>query len=614
MMQIKRFSGILNTDDKEADVLSAQHIRATNIRFTGGQQGLTAENIKGNVLVANSNLPAGTNECIGSFFDQVGQQIIFFNYNSNGNHGIYSYSVNTELVTQVFRCGVNSASDVLTFSLNYPITSAAIVYRTAGEGDLLYWTDGTNRPMYLNLATVATLSPFTANMLYAAKTPPLVPPTVAYASDATKNFNYVKNRYFRFAARFTYLSNEKSTFSPTSIVPLPTGITYPEQNMAPNTNNYITVSVGSALTADFENIEIYAQEFNGTTWGDFFLINSVNKDDVGALPFTYVFNFYNDGIYNTILPAESDLRFDWLPDKANCLELLNGNTIIYGGITEGYDLLTRDQVNVQVTTSLYTMPDNSVKPVWKWANNERLGLVYVDQLGKSNGVISFLADATIDTTNFNVTTTQYPGQASSLVLPQVPKISASISHLPPSWAVAYYWVRIDNAPPFFLEYNTYDYQVEGDYIYLGIQNLINNNDGGFLPSYEFTPGDRVRVMGSLSFPSGQVTPFSIQYDFQILEVVERLPTGGVAPDLGSYLKCTKPSSFPTPAYSSSMIIEIYTPPSNVNDSTAIFYEWGQRYAITGGYHMGQTQNQTASLPALFEWTDGYVYFKKKKSS
>lgn len=612
MMQIKRFSGILNTDDKEADVLSAQHIRATNIRFTGGQQGLTAENIKGNVLVANSNLPAGTNECIGSFFDQVGQQIIFFNYNSNGNHGIYSYSVNTELVTQVFRCGVNSASDVLTFSLNYPITSAAIVYRTAGEGDLLYWTDGTNKPMYLNLATVSTLSPFTANMLYAAKTPPLVPPTVAYASDATKNFNYVRNRYFRFAYRWVYLSSEKSTFSPTSTLSTPANVVAPQLNYAPNSNNYITVAVNSAATADFEDIEIFGQEFNGTTWGDFFLINSVNKSDVGAIPFTYTFSFYNDGIYNTVLPAESDLRWDWLPDKANCLELLNGNTIIYGGITEGYNKMAREDVDVQVTTSLTSQSTSLVTPIWKWANYERLAIAYFDELGKVVDIISFLANSTIDTTNFNVTTPEYPGQPiSTATMPNVPKINASINHLPPSGAVSYQWLRIDNAPPYFLQYLTNDYQTDSDYIYLCIQGLIfNNTTSGFLPSYEFSSGDRVRVMGVLNIGTSQITQFSIQYDFQILDVVEKVMGGSGNPATnGSYLKCSKPSPFPTPAYGQYLVIEIYTPPSNVNDSTAIFYEWGQRYAITGGYHMGQTQNQTASLPALFEWTNGYVWFK-----
>lgn len=616
MIDVKRFNGVLNVDDQLTDVLQPQHIHAKNIRYTGGQQGLSAQNIKGNYLISNSNLPAGNNECIGSFFDQVNQRIIWFNYNSNGNNGIYALTIQTGVVTQIFRCGVNSVTDVLNFSLDFPVHSCAIVYRTPAEGDLLYWTDGTNRPKYLNLATVATLAPFTANMLYAAKTPPLAPPTAAYGSDATKNFNNVKNRYFRFASRWTYANFEKTTISPVSVMPIPPGVSNPENNIAPNQNNYITIQVVSGATADFQNVEILGQEFNGTTWSDFFLITSINKAGLGALPFTYTFNFYNDGVYNTVANPETDLRFDYLPDVANTLELLNGNTIIYGGVTEGYDQLLRSQVQVQVTTSLTGLGTLNVTPVWKWNNYERLGLIYFDQFGKTNGVISFLADPGIDTTNFNVTTPQYPGQASGTIPPTFPKINASINHTPPSWAVTYQWVRIDNAPPYFLQYLTNDYQTDNDYIYLCIQGLIyNNTKTGFLPSYEFKEGDRVRVMGTMAFGGatpGAVTTFSTQYDYQILGVVERTMGGQFnTPTTGSYLKCKKPTSFPTPAYSQFMVMEIYTPPTSVTDKNAIFYEWGQKYDIIGGYHMGQIQNQTASQPALFEWTNGYVYYKQR---
>lgn len=614
MIAVKRFSGVLNKDDKEQDVLSPQHIAAKNGRFFGGSQGLTFQNIKGNYVIDNDSLPSGTNECIGSFFDSVNQIIYWFNWNQYGNNGIYQLSIQTGVITKIFLCGTDSATDILNFDLDYPVHSAAIVYRPAGDGNLLYWTDGTNPPKYINLSTVATLAPFTTDMLYAAKMPPLIPPTADYGSDSSKNYNNVHNRYFRFAYRWVYANNEKSTFSPTSIVAQPGSISNPEANVAPNVNNKINVTVFSGSTADSTDIEIMGQEFNGTTWGDFFLIQAVKNSELGAIPFTYVFPFYNDGIYSTIIPTESDLRFDWLPDKANTLELLNGNTIIYGGITEGYDKLTRADVDVQITSSLTgNTAAPAVTKVWKWANNERLGIIYFDKRGKTNGVISFLGDTNIDTTNFNITTPLYPGTTSGSIPPQIPKINASINHLPPSWAVTYQWVRIDLAPPFFIEYLINDYQTDSEYIYLCIEDLISNNTtSGFVPSYEFTDGDRVKIMGTMNFSGGAITTFSTQYDFQILGVVQRTMSGQYNPATeGSFLKCKKPSSFPTPAYTQFMVVEIYTPPKNVNDSTAIFYEWGQEYAITGGYHMGQLQNQTISQPATFEWTNGYVYYKHR---
>ena len=84
MLAVKRFSGILNTDDQNSDILPNQHTHGRNIRFTGGAVGLTVENIKGNVLVNNGDLPNGTNECLGAFFDSVKQRIIWFNWNQYG--------------------------------------------------------------------------------------------------------------------------------------------------------------------------------------------------------------------------------------------------------------------------------------------------------------------------------------------------------------------------------------------------------------------------------------------------------------------------------------------------------------------------------------------------
>ena len=51
MVDVKRFSGVMNTDDKPENVLGPQHIDALNLRFYGGQNGLTAENVKGNYII-----------------------------------------------------------------------------------------------------------------------------------------------------------------------------------------------------------------------------------------------------------------------------------------------------------------------------------------------------------------------------------------------------------------------------------------------------------------------------------------------------------------------------------------------------------------------------------
>lgn len=604
----KIFGGQLNSDDKPENVLPIQHIDAKNLRFYGGANGLTAENIKGNYLISNSSLPAGTNECVGAFYDSVNRRILWFNYNSNGRNGIYQLTIQTGLVTPIFICFTNSATDILNFSLDYPVHSASIVYRTEEDGDLLYWTDGLNRPKYINLDTVSALSPFTDSMLFAAKLPPLVPPSsVAYANDATYFYNTVFDQLFQFAYRWTYKNLEKSTFSPFSITPIPVSIV-PPASITTNTNNAIDLTVPSASDNDFTGIEIIARQWLGSAWSDFYLVQTVTAVDVGSpLPFNYTFRFYNNGAYSTVPTDETDLYFDWLPDKANTLELLNGNVIIYGGITEGYEPLTRQQVDVQLTTTVVSSPSQPfISRTWMWSQYQRLGIQYFDKFGKPiGGVVSFLADTSIDTTNFDITTLSYSGQVGATIA--IPSITSNINHVPPQDADSYIWVRQDLTPKSFVQWMTNDFQTDTQYMYFCIQSLLQaNTTTGFIPSYEFSPGDRVRVVGVFTSTSN-VTTVIPQLDIQILDVVQRVMGSGNPAQNGAFLKVLKPAV--TPGYTANMVIQIYTPPT----TESIFYEWGQRYGFTTiagiKYHNGGTQNQTASIPAITTWTEGDVYLK-----
>ena len=354
MIQIKRFSGVLNNDDKEADVMPNQHRSGRNIRFTGSGQGLTAQNIKGTVLISNTNLPPGTNENNGSWFDPVRQRILWFNYNQYGAHGLYSYSIQTETVTQLFRCFVNSATDILGLSLDNPVCSAGIVYREESEGDLFYWTNASARPMciVLDATTITSLSPYTSDMINAGKNAPLTPPTLAYADDATVNVNNLRRLLFRAIYRWVYKDGTKSTWSPISKEAFNSTGYDPNTNNDPTKNNLIEITVTGGGN-DYQAIEIGGQFNVNNIWGDFFIIDSLDRTEYNISPgATFVYDFYNNGAYPGISPEETDLYFSWLPDKANALELLNGDVLIYSGITEGYDKIERSDVDVTVTVGL----------------------------------------------------------------------------------------------------------------------------------------------------------------------------------------------------------------------------------------------------------------------
>jgi len=725
MVDVKRFSGVMNLDDKPENILGPQHIDALNLRFYGGQNGLTAENVKGNYIIPNSQLPAnGTNICIGSYYDRVNQLIYFFNYNSQGNHGIYTLNVNTEAITKLFLCNTDSVGDVLNFNANYPVHSVSLVYRDPGQGNLLYWTDGYNPPKYLNVDTVSSLAPFSSDMLTAAKNAPLTPPVAEYKSDTTVTTNNLRKKLFRFSYRWVYENGEKSTFSPISAVPLPVNGYNPNTSNNATQNNYIEVEVYSGGN-DCKTIEIAGQVNINNTWSDFFTIDSINLEQY-QLPTnsSFAYNFYNNGAYVNVPVEESDLYFSYLPNLANTLELLNGNTIIYGGITEGYDAIAREDVDVTLTTGVgnpnipsisfsYTGPNSfnviigstitagaaytvyftynsgtagdasprnvtyttvggdniddvvaglkaliqgsnisvddfgtsgvfrvftstfagtitnvavSVSTVgsevaqasWKWSCPQRLGLVYFDEFGKTNGVVSFVSDSDIDTTDFAVTT---PLFSVSSNVPQVPFIAASINHTPPEWAVAYQWVRADLKPTSFIYWVTNDFLDPGDgFLYFCIQNLTyqQTQNTGFVPSYEFAEGDRVRVIAA--YTGGNFVPYvngsgaPLQLDMEILGTAQKAMT---APNSGNgiFLKVTKPSTLPTSFTDITKLIEIYTPKAVVSDESQFFFEFGQKYDIytSAGvrYHRGQTGDQTATNPATFQWFEGDIYYRER---
>ncbi len=717
MVQQMRFTGLMDLDSRDDIIAPGWHKYATNVRFYGNKGNMSVQNVPGNVLVSNSSLPSGTNVCIGGFYDPVKKRVIYFNYNSNGRNGIYSYDFSNDTITKIFLCFTDSATDILAFDPNYPVHSAAIVYRTTTDGDLLYWTDETNRPRYLNIDTIQTLIPFTEDMINAAKNAPLLPPTVLYQDDTTVNVNNLRKQLFEFCYRWKYKNLEYSTTSPYSKLALPINFSDVDTQNDPNKNNNIGITFQTG-GADFDGVEILGRVSLGQNFGDWFSIVSLDRGTYGYSPSTnYTFDFYNDGAYTTVDPKQTNLYFSYLPDKANTLETLNGNVIIYGGITDGYPATIRTDINVTVTSGLsggsgvpsisfvysgaykiivnigatvtvgttynismdyfdgtnnhvinqnvvaggldnqdsitttfeldfvgFGFPGLSAQNLgggvleittsnltgsfanvsvsvstagsenssasWKWGCQERLGIIYFDDRGKTNGVISWLG-ASIDSNDFGVATPDLSVLSNVI---QIPYLSASISHDPPTWAVSYQWVRVPLTPK-FLHWITNDYQTDTDFLYFCIQNLTytQSKTSGYVPSYEFVKGDRIRVLAKFDSATGFYTPYNLQLDMEILGTVERTMTSPAS--TGTFIKVAKPVTFPSLAYSKNILIELYTPYLRVSDTQQLFFEWGERYAIytSSGtrYHRGQVTDQTAIQPATFKWFDGDIYFKNR---
>jgi len=248
-----------------------------------------------------------------------------------------------------------------------------------------------------------------------------------------------------------------------------------------------------------------------------------------------------------------------------------------------------------------------------WMNDcpYSLGLVYFDEQGRDMpGVVTF--SNPVDTNNDFLLTT--PSFSESSGTRQTPVISASINHLPPTGAVKYCWVRkrLQYVNP--VEYETCDFQDPGDgFYYLCLANVEEYKEensqfiyGTILP--ENLSECRIKIIAAIS--SSSYSDNNWGEDYQILGTVTKTLTGGASPnDDRVFIKIKEPASPPATPYTVNMLVMVYTPLLNpTSDATSVYREWGETYDITGGYHMGMDQDQTASLPATFTWEEGDVYY------
>lgn len=335
----KVFSGIMNLDDPNEVIPSGHHKEGYNVIFKGEGGQMRAEGIPGNRSVLNSALHGtGTNVCIGSYYDELKQRVFYFVYNSNGYDGIFIFDTKTRGITKLLMSVDASSESLFDFSPNYPIASINILYRTEEDGDVIHWTDRNNRPMKLNIKDALDdvyAGDWKKAYLTVARKMPLISPICKYSDESTLMMNNLKNRVFQFSYRWVYADGTKSTFCPWSRLFAPVDVDTLSTEISPNKNNRIDVIYNTG-DADVKKIEIVARQSIVNTFSDSFFVKTIDKATEGlADDSDYTFNFYNSESYPLVPTSESSLLFSYVPKKANSQELLNGNVLIYGGITEG---------------------------------------------------------------------------------------------------------------------------------------------------------------------------------------------------------------------------------------------------------------------------------------
>jgi hypothetical protein len=406
-LERKLFSGVMNLDDPNEVIPGASHRDASNVLFKGNPGQMRLESVPGNQSVANAGLyttGGATNTCIGSYYDELKQRVFYFVYNSAGRDAIFVYNTNTRAITTLLMSKVDSQLDEDLFSFNpdYPIVSVNILYRTEADGDILYWTDRNQRPMKLNIKEAENDlygEYWKKSYLTVARKMPLISPLCKYNDDASVMMNNLKNRVFQFSYRWVYSDDTKSTFSPWSRLFAPVNVDTLATEISPNKNNKIEVLYNTG-DADVKKIEIVARQSISTTFSDSFLVKTIDKaTETLSNDSDYTYNYYNSESYPFVDASESNLLFSYVPKKANSQELLNGNVVIYGGITEGVtnsitplvattlDLVTNTSTGIPFVAYPYNyiVTDDTIAPYpnyvsgsyyWVFTGNPTSGDIY----------------------------------------------------------------------------------------------------------------------------------------------------------------------------------------------------------------------------------------------
>lgn len=355
--------GGLDQDSAPEFIAPNDYREAFNLRLTGtsDEEVGYGVNIEGTTAVEGASLATGINKCIGSTAFETIRKAIGFIYNSQGYHKIVEFDYDTNTTTALFTNKTDSGGeDVLPLSVDYYVTDIKLINDT-----YLGFVAGNLPPCLINLNRLrdGEYGTLTENDFTLIKPQPLAPVRVSYNDDAKRSSNQLQGKLFQFLTQFTYLDDDSSACSTWSkrVVPEQESTSSVGTDVTKNNNLILTVDIGSDRV---KSVTVSAR------YGiyDFFDIKTISREEVLAITDTsvdvdnevyeaydpstntYSFSFYNDGLYINKDVLLTDLAYDYVPRKAGAMEVVNGNIIVLGDVTEGYD---RPSTNVTLTQGAY---------------------------------------------------------------------------------------------------------------------------------------------------------------------------------------------------------------------------------------------------------------------
>jgi hypothetical protein len=188
------------------------------------------------------------------------------------------------------------------------------------------------------------------------KSPPRDRITHSFRTDTTINSNNVRGKMVRFTHRYEYFDKSYSVFSAYSDITLPIEDENYDGEFIDDlrTNNFIRLDFTLHSSALIRSVEIFFQEI-GESWRR---CKTVNRREQGLLDNTenFTYDFYNNEAYEVYADPTSILKIqDAVPPLANSQEIINKNILCYGGVTEGFDNIPKENIDVTLIPVIETM-------------------------------------------------------------------------------------------------------------------------------------------------------------------------------------------------------------------------------------------------------------------
>lgn len=368
VIQKRAFQKGINGDDSARDLDDMSSLNLMNCRVGVTQYGrnFRLENVPGTYQVPQSVLsPYGYNQCIGGVFDQQGNRILGFIYNSFGFDMITCYEISTGTTYAVLYS--TQVTGGFNFSRNSLIHSANVV------NGVLYWPDSTNNqpravqidagikfnhPSYVTDIRAYTI-PLDFSEITLIKPPPIYTPNINKFYDSVFNNNFIANESFQFAFMYGYYSNEQTVtgaFSQSSRLNKPTeNYNYVQVVMdgleyIPSTVRfvYLTVRRGESL-------------FIIRTWDRNIAADAAEINDQNTVTAQLTHNFYNNITGIALSSGLITKQSDYVPYYAETNEVAKNRNIL-GGITLGDPTPTTTSLSITLLTGNLT-PTNLLKPL-----------------------------------------------------------------------------------------------------------------------------------------------------------------------------------------------------------------------------------------------------------